>query len=244
MAWHVRALRVMPFLKDLNSSSHTTHLVLTAAVTALTTYSLLSLYNSQSRKKRRAQLADEIKRSLASGAPSALIQPSPSSLRPQLPAATSSPHPLPDTEYAEELVREQLARNYAFLGEEGVARVRKACVVIVGCGGVGSWAAVMLARSGVARLRLVDFDYVTLSSLNRHATAALADVGTPKVQCVARALHAIAPFVEVDPRVELWRGDADGAELLKGADWVVGTGCFFFLSVGHGNGGRELMCRL
>ena len=218
----------MPFLKDLNSSSHTTHLVLTAAVTALTTYSLLSLYNSQSRKKRRAQLADEIKRSLASGAPSALIQPSPSSLRPQLPAATSSLHPLPNAKYAEELVREQLARNYAFLGEDGVARVRKACVVIVGCGGVGSWAAVMLARSGVARLRLVDFDYVTLSSLNRHATAALADVGTPKVQCVARALHAIAPFVEVDPRVELWRGDADGAELLKGADWVVGTGVFFF----------------
>ena len=227
VAWHVRALRVMPFLKDLNSSSHTTHLVLTAAVTALTTYSLLSLYNSQSRKKRRVQLADEIKRSLASGAPSTHIQPSPSSLRPQLPAATSSLHPLPDTEYAEELVREQLARNYAFLGEEGVARVRKACVVIVGCGGVGSWAAVMLARSGVARLRLIDFDYVTLSSLNRHATAALADVGTPKVLCVARALHAIAPFVEVDPRVELWRGDADGAELLKGADWVVGTGCFF-----------------
>jgi tRNA A37 threonylcarbamoyladenosine dehydratase len=125
-------------------------------------------------------------------------------------------------------VREQLARNYAFLGEEGVARVRGASVVIVGCGGVGSWAAVMLARSGVARLRLVDFDYVTLSSLNRHATAALADVGTPKVQCVARALHAIAPFVEVDPRVELWRGDADGADLLRGADWVVGM--FFFVS--------------
>lgn len=123
-------------------------------------------------------------------------------------------------------MREQLARNYAFLGEEGVARVRGASVVIVGCGGVGSWVAVMLARSGVARLRLVDFDYVTLSSLNRHATAALADVGTPKVLCVARALRAIAPFVKVDPRVELWRGDADGAELLEGVDWVVGT-CFF-----------------
>ncbi|KAH9974461.1 hypothetical protein BGW80DRAFT_1491956 [Lactifluus volemus] len=59
--------------------------------------------------------------------------------------------------------------------------------------------------------------------LNRHATAALADVGTPKVQRVARALHAIAPFVQVDPRVELWRGGADGAELLQGADWVVGA---------------------
>ncbi|KAH9956336.1 hypothetical protein BC827DRAFT_1232146 [Russula dissimulans] len=79
----------------------------------------------------------------------------------------------------------------------------------------------MLARSGVAQLRLVDFDYVTLSSLNRHATAALADVGTPKVHCVARALRAIAPFVRVEPRVELWRGDGGSAELLRGADWVV-----------------------
>lgn len=200
-------------------SRHTTHLFLTAAATALATYSLLSLYQYRSRRSRRADLADHITRALASGAADARIQqPSP-----------SPPPPIPDTdpdqepsEYAEELVREQLARNYAFLREDGVARVRAASVVIVGCGGVGSWAAVMLARSGVAKLRIVDFDYVTLSSLNRHATAALADVGTPKVLCVARALRAIAPFVHVDPRVELWRGDEDGAELLKGADWVIG----------------------
>src|SRR5712671_6739475 len=192
----------MTFHKD-----HTTHLLLTAAATALATYSLLSLYHSFSRKSRRAHLADHINRSLASGATSTRIQASPSSLLPHLASAASS-LPILDTEYAEELVREQLARNYAFLGEEGVARVRAASVVIVGCGGVGSWAAVMLGRSGVAQLRLVDFDYVTLSSLNRHATAALADVGTPKVLCVARALRAIAPFVQVDPRVELWRGDA------------------------------------
>ncbi|KAI9459319.1 hypothetical protein F5148DRAFT_1276818 [Russula earlei] len=188
----------MSFLRDLNLR---TQLLLTAAATALTTYSLLSIYQSRSRRKRRADLAD--------------ICPSfPSCQHNNRPRTTRTTH-------AEELVREQLARNYAFLGEEGVARVRSASVVIVGCGGVGSWAAVMLARSGVARLRLVDFDYVTLSSLNRHATAALADVGTPKVECVARAIRAIAPFVQVDPRVELWRGDADGAGLLRGADWVV-----------------------
>ena len=194
-----------------NINSHRTQLLLTAAATAFATYSLLSLYQSRSRQKRRNELAEDIKRSLSERTSSNRVQPSPSSL---LPAS--------DTEYAEHLVREQLARNYAFLGEEGVARVRNASVVIVGCGGVGSWAAVMLARSGVARLRLIDFDYVTLSSLNRHATAGLADVGTPKVQCVARVLRGIAPFVQVEPRIELWRGGADGADLLEGADWVVG----------------------
>ncbi|KAH9974472.1 hypothetical protein BGW80DRAFT_1170665, partial [Lactifluus volemus] len=73
---------------------------------------------------------------------------------------------------------------------------------------------------------LIDFDYcmVTLSSLNCHATTALADVGTAKVRCVARVLQAIALFVQVDSRVELWRGGSDGAELLQGADWVVECG--------------------
>jgi tRNA threonylcarbamoyladenosine dehydratase len=52
-------------------------------------------------------------------------------------------------QYDEELIREQLARNYAFFGDEGMGKVRGASVVIVGCGGVGSWAAVMLARSCV-----------------------------------------------------------------------------------------------
>jgi hypothetical protein len=49
--------------------------------------------------------------------------------------------------YSEVLIREQLARNYVFFGEEGMRKVRRGSVVIVGCGGVGSWAAVMLARS-------------------------------------------------------------------------------------------------
>ncbi len=212
---------------------HRAEHLLTAAVTALVTYSLLSLYRSRSRRNRRADLADQVNRALTSGAPEIRIEPSPSP-SPPIPNTELKPEP----EYAEELVREQLARNYAFLREDGVSRVRASSVVIVGCGGVGSWTAVMLARSGVAKLRLVDFDYVTLSSLNRHATATLADVGTPKVQCIARALRSIAPFVQVDPRVELWRGDADGEELLRGADWVVGTLMFqftFFFLVGKGD---------
>lgn len=216
---------------------HRAELLLTAAAAALATYSLLSLYHSRSRRSRRADLADQINRALASGAAETRIQPSPSP-SPPIPNIELAPELQPDPNYAEELVREQLARNYAFLREDGVSRVRAASVVIVGCGGVGSWTAVMLARSGVAKLRLIDFDYVTLSSLNRHATAALADVGTPKAQCIARALRAIAPFVQVDPRVELWRGDAGGAELLRGADWVVGALHFSFFFLPFGGAGN------
>lgn len=101
-------------------------------------------------------------------------------------------------------------------------RIRRSQVVVVGCGGVGSYAAMMLARSGVSKIRLIDFDYVTLSSLNRHATAVLADVGTPKVDCVKRVIAEFAKWVEVDARVEIWRKDEGGEKLLEGADWVVG----------------------
>ena len=66
-------------------------------------------------------------------------------------------------------------------------------VVVVGLGGVGSHAAHLLLRGGVRRLRLVDFDQVSLSSLNRHATAVRRDVGTPKVRAVRDQLLRIAP---------------------------------------------------
>jgi tRNA threonylcarbamoyladenosine dehydratase len=75
---------------------------------------------------------------------------------------------------------------------------------VVGLGGVGSHCVASLARSGVSTIRLIDFDQVTLSSLNRHAVATLSDVGTPKVHCVRRRLEQITPWVHFDCRNELF----------------------------------------
>lgn len=83
--------------------------------------------------------------------------------------------------------------------------------------------------SGVAKIRLVDFDYVTLSSLNRHAAAGLADVGTPKVKCLESALRKFSRWIEIDPRIELWKKE-DGGALLEGVDWVVGTLLYCYVS--------------
>lgn len=55
--------------------------------------------------------------------------------------------------FDDSLIREFLARNYAFLGEEGCQKVRNSFVIIVGLGGVGSTCAAMLARSGVGKIR-------------------------------------------------------------------------------------------
>ena len=87
-------------------------------------------------------------------------------------------------------------------------------MIVVGCGGVGSHCTSALARSGVSRIRLIDFDQVTLSSLNRHAVATLADVGTPKVSCLRRHLQQITPWVIFDLRNELYAPAA--AEVLLG----------------------------
>lgn len=114
--------------------------------------------------------------------------------------------------HPEPLIREQLSRNYAFLGEEGMAKVRNQHVLVVGAGGVGLWVCTMLVRAGVLSLRVVDFDQVTLLLLNRHAVATLADVGTSKVQCLRNHLLEVAPWCSIEAIDRLW--DKDSADEL------------------------------
>ncbi|KAJ3050309.1 hypothetical protein HK097_008719 [Rhizophlyctis rosea] len=121
----------------------------------------------------------------------------------------------------EGLIREQLARNYAFLGEEGVAKVRKSFVVVVGLGGVGSHAAHMLLRSGVEHLRLIDFDQVTLSSLNRHALATQNDVGTPKATCLKKHFNEIFPNAKIEICVDMYTPTSAPLLLAGNPDFVL-----------------------
>lgn len=86
-------------------------------------------------------------------------------------------------------------------------------MIVVGCGGVGSHAIAALARSGCGKLRLIDFDQVSLSSLNRHAVATLADVGTPKVQCLQKRLEQVTPWTNFDCRNQLFNEKSADAQL-------------------------------
>lgn len=213
------------------TSSHKTQLIATAVAASATTAAVIGAYNSYKKRRRRQELARELKHSLLdkeSARESQMLRLPPPVSRPR-PTTYVYPGYIEGEEielkfreeaYSEELIKEQLARNYAFFGEESMDKIRKGTVVVVGCGGVGSWASVMLVRSGVSKIRLVDFDYVTLSSLNRHATANTSDVGTPKVRCVEKALKQFSRWVEVDARVDIWKKEGGGA-LLEGADWVI-----------------------
>ena len=80
---------------------------------------------------------------------------------------------------------------------------------------------IRLIFRGITNIRLIDFDRVTMSSLNRHATATLSDVGLSKVHAMKSALIRISLKVEVDVREELWTKE-EGGSLLEGMDFVIG----------------------
>lgn len=88
-----------------------------------------------------------------------------------------------------------LARLY---GPEGAQRIRAAHIVVVGLGGVGSWAAEAASRSGVARLTLIDLDHIAESNINRQVHALDSTVGQSKVQAMRERIAQINPYCQVD----------------------------------------------
>ncbi|KAJ9564607.1 hypothetical protein OSB04_000573 [Centaurea solstitialis] len=121
----------------------------------------------------------------------------------------------------DEIVSEQLTRNIQFFGFEAQQKVTASYVVVIGLGGVGSHAASMLLRSGVGRLLLVDFDQVSLSSLNRHAVATRIDVGTPKALCLKKHFSSIYPECHIDAKVLLYDASSEEEILSGDPDFVL-----------------------
>lgn len=98
-----------------------------------------------------------------------------------------------------ENVRERTKRTEMLLGAEAMERLCAAHVIVFGLGGVGSWCAEALARSGVGRLTLVDEDSVAESNLNRQVCALGSTIGRPKAEVMAARLRDIAPDAEIIP---------------------------------------------
>ena len=83
-------------------------------------------------------------------------------------------------------------------GMTGAQRIRQAHVVVVGIGGVGSWVAEALARSGVARLTLIDMDHISESNINRQIHALSNTTGQSKVLAMQERIALIHPQCQVD----------------------------------------------
>ena len=83
-------------------------------------------------------------------------------------------------------------------GDTAYERIRAAHVVVIGVGGVGSWAAEALARSGVAALTLIDLDHVAESNVNRQVQALGSTLGMAKVEALRRRIADIHPGCAVE----------------------------------------------
>ncbi|KAE8863613.1 hypothetical protein PTNB73_06820 [Pyrenophora teres f. teres] len=207
----------MPSWVSRATENHNAQLITTAAVSGFVVGSAILGLQKARRMMRVADLKASIpeisddhrsSRLTEYGAASKIFAPSKEDERSMALAARAR-----KGDYDDDLILEQLARNRVFLTDSGLGKLRNAFVVVVGCGGVGSHATAALARSGCSKIRLIDFDQVTLSSLNRHAVATLADVGTPKVHCLRKRLEQVTPWTHFECRNELFSEQTAAAQL-------------------------------
>jgi bacteriocin biosynthesis cyclodehydratase domain-containing protein len=121
---------------------------------------------------------------------------------------------------------ERYARQLPYLADLGDERdlqraLGAARVVVIGCGGLGTWVLAALAAAGVRRLRLVDDDVVERSNLNRQVLYAPADLGSLKVDAAAAWLRAFDERIEVETLVQRVDGPAAANAVVHDADAVV-----------------------
>lgn len=114
---------------------------------------------------------------------------------------------------------ERLSRTVKLIGQEGLAKLRSARVIVIGCGGVGSYAAEACTRAGIGHLTFMDGDTVAQSNLNRQLVALTSTLGRNKAEVMAARAKDIDPETDVTALGRFYR---TGDELdLTQYDWVI-----------------------
>lgn len=112
-------------------------------------------------------------------------------------------------------------RTEMMLGAETLRRMAAARVILFGVGGVGSWCAEALIRSGVGHLTLVDSDCIELTNINRQLPALSTTVGMPKVAVMRDRLLAVNPQADIVARQERYTPESAECFDLQSFDYVV-----------------------
>jgi len=113
------------------------------------------------------------------------------------------------------------ARSEALLGEKAMETLRNTRVIIFGVGGVGSYAAEALIRTGLTHLTIVDGDTVQASNLNRQLPATRATIGLPKVEALKARLLEINPEAKIEALPIMANGEWLAVNGLAGYDYVI-----------------------
>ena len=104
-------------------------------------------------------------------------------------------------------------------GEDGLARLRAASVIIIGNGGVGSYAAEAIVRAGVGHVTFMDGDAAAPSNLNRQLVALTSTLGRNKAEIMAERARDIDPDTEITALPRFYRED-DDLDLTQ-YDWII-----------------------
>lgn len=107
------------------------------------------------------------------------------------------------------------------VGDAAMRKLLGSHVMVIGLGGVGSWAAEALARSGVGRLSLVDFDLVCVTNANRQLHALRGTTGKQKAIVMAERLRSIHPTCAIEPICSFYEAQTSDELLDRGPDLII-----------------------
>jgi tRNA threonylcarbamoyladenosine dehydratase len=130
----------------------------------------------------------------------------------------SEPEPEPEQTYR---LHRRFDRMGRLVGDAAMRKLLGSHVMIIGLGGVGSWAAESLARSGVGRLTLVDFDLVCVTNANRQLHAMRGTTGKPKATVMAERLQNIHPTCEVEAVQSFYEAESSESLLARRPDLII-----------------------
>lgn len=101
-------------------------------------------------------------------------------------------------------MQHEFSRTELLIGTQGLEKLRKSTVMILGIGGVGSYTVEALARAGVGHLILVDFDEISVTNLNRQIHALHSTIGEAKVEVMKRRILEVNPKAEIETLQEFY----------------------------------------
>ncbi|MBO5997507.1 MAG: tRNA threonylcarbamoyladenosine dehydratase [Alphaproteobacteria bacterium] len=115
---------------------------------------------------------------------------------------------------------DRLMRTRLLLGDDGLEKLQNSTVMVIGCGAVGSYAIEALARGGIGHIKLVDFDVVEESNINRQLFALQSTVGMKKVEVARQRINDISPDIKVDI-YDTFLDEKNADEIISNIDFVV-----------------------
>ena len=112
-------------------------------------------------------------------------------------------------------------RAQLLLGSDAMERLNSIKVIIFGVGGVGSWCAESLVRSGISHLTVFDSDRVCITNINRQLMATVKTVGQVKVEALKERLLTINPMAEIDARQQIFSEETADSFCLDSYDYII-----------------------